>query len=264
MSIQSHFAGVSKQLQIASEDVKNLFQAHRATVGTGREELIAKFFQDHLPKAFGVGAGLIMSPKGEFSNQADIVIFDGITNAPLQAGSSASLFAIESVYCLIEAKTNLTPSELADAIAKCRRYKTMERRFAEFATPANGASLFLIFAFEAASPEKFKETLASAIAGIPHEQQPDFVVVPGSFVAIAGQYHEFSQLGVPGSSYRESVVRKGELDRRRGAGYKIYSFGENALLIFFIWLTSWLQRSGRRGSELVSYLPSDAVWGKEL
>lgn len=264
MTIDEYFSQVSMEMQQQSNRIRESFKSHRPTAGTNREALIAKFMEKHLPKSFGVGSGLVMSAEGIFSNQADIVIYDQLLNSPLHADLPENLFTVESVYGLVEAKTNLTPSELSDSISKCRRFKGLERQFLPGpSVPKIKDSLFIIFAFKAAKPKKVKETLLEVISDVPVAERPDFIVVPGSFVVHAGQYFELAKIGQPESSHRKSIERKdtAALEALKGEGLAFYDLGDDSLMMFFIWLTSWLQYAGSRTVPLFSYLP-DRTWGR--
>ena len=251
--LQSHFEAVSKQLNASSAHIGELYRSHKPTLGREREELIEEFFSAHLPAKFGVGSGLIYSPSGDFSNQADTVIFDKHNNKPLHAGTSGKLFLVESVYCLIEAKTNLSPTQLDDAIEKCVRFKNLKREFGEFVIPKSRESLFVIFAFSASAPEKFYTTLKSSLDNLPLDLRPDFIVVPGSFMAFSGKYFELSQAGEKNSLFRRELESKGLVDERLSSGLK-FAKSPDSLLLFFLYLTSWLQRAGSRASDAMRYV----------
>lgn len=266
MTIDKYFSQVSVEMQQQSDRIRESFKSHKPTVGTNREVLISSFMEMHLPKSFGVGSGLVMSAEGIFSNQADIVIYDQLLNSPLHADLPNKLFTVESVYGLLEAKTNLTPSELSDSINKCRRFKGLERRFLPgLSEPRIRDSLFIIFAFKAAKPEKMKETFLEAISGVPVAERPDFIVVPGAFVVHAGQYFEIATIGQPESPYRKSLERKGtvDLEALKSEGLVFYDLGDDSLVAFFIWLTSWLQYAGSRATPIQSYLP-DRTFGRQV
>jgi hypothetical protein len=181
-------------------------------------------------------------------------------NAPFHAELPNRIFTVESVYALIEAKSTLTPSELVDAVAKGRRFKAMTRHFSEVTAPKIQDSLFIIFAFEAAAPNTFRDTVASALNTIPGPERPDFIVVANSLVVTAGSYFELSKLGKENSAYRRELLQKPlepALARALAQGFQVGILGEHALMAFFMWLTSWLVRAGYRTADLHSYLPED-------
>lgn len=138
--LPDYLADVGRDMAAKSAAIRRDFATHRLSAGENREDVVARFLVDHLPKRFGVSSGLIFSHDGVFSNQADLVLVDDQNNAPLHSATRNKLWPIEAVYALVEVKTNLSPTDIADAVAKGRRFKRMERRFCTSATPANSFS----------------------------------------------------------------------------------------------------------------------------
>jgi len=108
MSIHEYFADIAEELNRQSNSIRKRFASHRPSAGRNREKLVADFLRAYLPKAYGIDTGLILASTGEFSNQADIVIFDATYGAPLFPDASEKLWLIESVYAMIEVKTDLS------------------------------------------------------------------------------------------------------------------------------------------------------------
>lgn len=67
--------------------------------------------------------------EGEFSNQADLLIVDHMSNAPLYPVYKNKVWLVESVYAMVEVKTKLTNTEIKDIIPKCRKFKKMKRKY---------------------------------------------------------------------------------------------------------------------------------------
>ena len=117
--------------------------------------------KEYLPKAFSIGTGLILSSEGEFSNQADLLIADQLNNAPLYPESNNKLWLVESIYSLIEVKTNLEPLNIKDAIKKCVKFKRLKRVFQNVPSqPRITDSLFILWAFNGPDLNIEKKTLA--------------------------------------------------------------------------------------------------------
>ena len=131
MILPEYLSEVAKDMRAKSAAIRRDFASHRLSAGENREDLIAEFLVNHLPRKFGVSSGMVISHDGVFSNQADLVVVDEQNNAPLYAASRNKLWPVEAVYALIEVKTTLHPAELTDAIAKGRRFKALKRRFCE-------------------------------------------------------------------------------------------------------------------------------------
>src|SRR5215213_57356 len=123
MALHDYFADITEEIKRRSDRVRLGFSTHRPSAGDLRENIVAEFLRDYLPKAFGVDTGLILAKTGEFSNQADIMVVDHIYNAPLYPTESKHLWLVESVYAMFEVKTSLSPGELSDSLAKCKRFK---------------------------------------------------------------------------------------------------------------------------------------------
>jgi hypothetical protein len=103
---------------------------HSGEAGRSREIAVREFFSSNLPSAIGVKEGFVIDSKGGVSKQSDLLLIDEIWNKPIGSGPNP-FWLRESVYTLIEIKTNLNRIDIADAIAKCRAFNptgpTVER-----------------------------------------------------------------------------------------------------------------------------------------
>lgn len=267
MVLPDYLADVAKEMKARSASIRRDFASHHLSAGENREDLVEKFLREHLPQRFGVGSGLVISGDGMFSNQADLVITDAFNNSPLYGSSSNQLWPAEAIYSLVEVKTTLTLPELRDAIAKGRRFKKLPRQF----TDAGHAqrikdSLFVIWAFDCPSSATLKANLESELAGVPRQEQPDFVVVPDRLVAQSGSCLELTVLGQPGSAHRAALHRAHgpDLSSQISRAVHLYDMGENALLAWYIWVDSWLRQAGARLTTPTAYLPADRIYGQLL
>ena len=264
MAIPEYFASVAEELRRQSDRVRFNFATHRPSAGDNRESIVAEFLRSHLPQSVGVSTGLVLSSDGIFSQQADVLITDVLTNAPLYSTMPEQLWLAESVYAIIEVKTNLSPREIADSIEKCRRFKSLARSFSPLpASPKISDSLFITWAFEAPSPETVKDNYAEAIRDIPREEQPDFVVVPDSLVIKSGNYYSLAKLGQKGSAHRRALEAEhgDNVDALLGDGFDLWHLGDSALMVWFAWLNSWLTDAGTRTATVLSYIP-EGKWGR--
>jgi hypothetical protein len=145
-------------------------------------------------------------------------------------------------------------------------FKTMKRQYSEvtsLATSRLDDSLFIVFAFEAAQGKTCKNTVAGALQNIPTTEQPDFIVVANSLLIQSGSCFELAKLGQPNSNFRKTLFEKPidpKLQAAINQGFEIH-VGEHTLMVFFIWLTSWLKRAGRWTTDLHSYLPLNTSYG---
>ena len=260
MTLPEYLADVTRAMQIRSDSIRRDFASHHATDGANLESLVRDFLVDHLPGRFSVDSGLVITSDAKFSNQADLIIADGLRNAPLYPREPSSLWPVEAVYALIEAKASLTPRALKDAVQKGRRFKALERSFLVTAEPpVTTDSLFVIWGYDSPQPQTFKENLFETLADVPRTEQPDLIVVPDCLVARSGTYFEVTRIGAPGSVYRA------EMEGKYGAGLseklaiaEVQAFGTNALMAWFVWLDSWLRHAGSRSYDPVRYIPPDS------
>jgi hypothetical protein len=263
--LPDYLSDIAREMRARSASIRRDFASHRLSAGENREDLVSAFLRDHLAARFGVNSGMVISNNGLFSNQADLVITDSLNNSPLYAQSSNQLWPAESVYAMVEVKTNLNLTELRDSVSKARRFKTLPREFTDAGQFQRiRDSLFVIWAFDSPSAETIKANLAIELANVPRAEQPDLIVVPDKLVVRAGTYFELSKFGQPGSSYRM------QLNHHYGAALpavmsqvmEIYDMGENALLAWYVWFDSWLRQAGSRLTTLSDYLPADRIFGR--
>lgn len=263
MVLPEYLADIAREMRAKSSSIRRDFASHRLSAGENREDLVAAFLSDHLPKRFGVGSGMVISHEGLFSNQADLVVVDTLNNSPLYGTSRNQLWPVEAVYSLLEVKTNLTPTELKDSIAKGRRFKSLTRRYCDAGQGQRVFdSLFVIWGFECPSPETLKSNVLAELAKVPLNEQPDFIVVPDRVLISCGSYLELSRLGQLGSAHRT------QLHAQHGPNLSallppalVMDLGENALLAWYVWFDSWLRQAGDRLTTPSTYLPVDKTFG---
>lgn len=267
MTLPEYLSDVAREMRAKSASIRRDFATHHLSAGENREHLVARFLEEHLPKKFGISSGLIISHDGLFSNQADLVVVDQSNNAPLYGTARNKLWPVEAVYALIEVKTSLTPSDMSDAIEKGRRFKTLPRHFCiSGQVQQTTDSLFVIWAFDAPSPEKVKANLIKSLAKLQRSEQPDLIVVPDSLVAQAGNYLEIVRIGKPGSQYRQEIESKHgkNLETLLPEIVEVNNFGENALLAWYVWFDSWLRHAGVRLTDPLAYLPPNTEFGSRV
>lgn len=265
MVLPEYLSDVARDMRAKSASIRRDFASHRLSAGENREDLVADFLTNHLPRRFGVSTGMVISHDGVFSKQADLVVVDEQNNAPLYAATRNKLGPVEAVYALIEVKTTLGPGDLSDAVAKGRKFKSLQRRYCEVGQVQRITdSLFIIWAFDSASSSTVKANLITALANVPRSEQPDLIVVPDRIVARAGTYLELSKLGQANSPYRTQLhAQHGpNLDALIQEPVEVGEYGENALLAWYVWFDSWLRQAGSRLTDPVAYLPPNETFGR--
>ena len=265
MSIDKYYKAISQELSNKSEEMRIGFSTHNLSAGENREEVVGKFLTDNLPKSFKVDSGLILSMEGEFSNQADLLIVDHMSNAPLYPDYKNKVWLAESVYAMVEVKTKITNAEIKDIIPKCRKFKKMRREYQSVPSiPRIQESLFIIWGFDGSSPETLKKNIIDNLKDVPVEEQPDFIIIPNSMIATCGEYRKISEFGKAGSLFNQEILSKNPGKNYEDI-FEVYEFiqsKDNSVLIFLTWLTSWLKSAGYRSAPIASYLEASRVFGE--
>ena len=122
--VEGHFRDYSQALNSQSDRIRRDYPTHSGEAGRSREIAVREFFSSNLPSAIGVKEGFVIDSKGGVSKQSDLLIIDEVWNKPIGSGPNP-FWLRESVYASIEIKTNLNRIDIADAIAKCRAFKSL-------------------------------------------------------------------------------------------------------------------------------------------
>jgi hypothetical protein len=192
---------------------------------------------------------------------------DQLNNAPLYPDSTNKLWLVESVFAMIEVKTNLTPDTIRDSMNKCRRFKKLARNYQTVPyLPRIKESLFIIWGFEGPSPETLKQNILDALESIPVDEQPDFIIVPDSILVTAGSYRRLSSFGMTGSVFQQKILNEnpGKTYEEIFEPAEFLLLKDNSVLVFLTWFTSWLKGAGTRSAPLESYLAKGKVFGDKI
>lgn len=266
LSIVEHMSETAEQMRGRSRAIRRAFAMHKGAAGDHRESLVQRFLEDHLPNRFGVRQGFAISLDDWVSNQADVLIVDHENNAPLHAGESHELWPVESVFALIEVKTELSPRDIRDAVEKCRQFKQLNRRFVNTDGQKIKESLFVIWSFDGAAAATIKSNLVKVFHEVPAVERPDFVIDLNGLVATSGSYLEISKLGQTDSPHRRELETKhsGDLLNLLPDSLEALDAGVNSLLVWYLWFDSWLRNAGTRHCDPLAYIPPERHFGKKL
>lgn len=121
---------------------------HNATKGAEAEQVFRKFLNTHIPQRFSVGSGFIVDPKGEVSNQTDVVVYDAFNCPVYRASDSASIFPSTNVAAVVEVKSSLDKHALKDAWKKIAAIKSLSKRNVPRPGPTLYQTAGYVFAFE--------------------------------------------------------------------------------------------------------------------
>lgn len=262
--LKQYLDDLTNDLNRNSERIRQFFATHHLSAGENREELVSNLLKEHILPMAGISTGLVMSANGAFSNQSDVVLFDPLSNAPLFPKNPIPIWLLEATFGVIEVKTQLSPTEIADAVAKCRRFKSLQKHFADGLGRRHlDTHLFILWAFEAPSNATAKTNIQAALQGVPDELQPDFVVVPGRFIVTSGEYRRLSLYGQIGSAaHAQAVAASGNNPLSMPVPLQMLDLGPNTLAAFLIWVNSWIYAAGPRRPDLIPYYPNQ--WGTSV
>jgi hypothetical protein len=110
---RSFASSFAHELAVQSEQIGRLI-GHGPTLGSEREELLRALLERHVPRRFHVATGFIEG----LPRQLDILIYDQVDYAPLFRAGNLVVVPPEAVRALIEVKSTLDSSELADALTQ--------------------------------------------------------------------------------------------------------------------------------------------------
>jgi hypothetical protein len=252
--VDGHFRDYSQALNSQSDRIRRDYPMHSGEAGRSREIAVREFFSSNLPSAIGVKEGFVIDSKGGISKQSDLLLIDEIWNKPIGSGPNP-FWLRESVYASIEIKTNLNRIEIADAIAKCRAFKSLQPDWTNSGkVPPNQDVLFGVWAFESPSVETSIDNLAEAIQDVPTLLQPDFLVVPGKFYAYSGPLHILLSAG--GSAYLQNRQTWDQEARVNLLGAPIVQAfdGPHAITLALFFLNNWISGAGPRSANIINYM----------
>lgn len=114
--MREYILGKSKQFSLEIEQILCKV-GHSALKGYHAENIFREYLCEVLPKKYSVDTGIICSidhqnNKTKYSKQMDVVIYDGFNSPPLQNLSGFKIFPSESIYAVIEVKTELSHDNL--------------------------------------------------------------------------------------------------------------------------------------------------------
>jgi hypothetical protein len=131
------FSGIGYQMSLIDENMKRNFERtssikHRGDKGSARENLLRDFLREsgYIPDKFGIseGSSHVISTTGHISNQVDLLIFDKLNSPKLMSIDDIQYFPIESVYGIIEVKSNIDSKDtLFDALKKIKSFKSLKK-----------------------------------------------------------------------------------------------------------------------------------------
>jgi hypothetical protein len=184
VNIQELISQAGRHLRAEFENIKNS-NPHFAERGAEAEIILSKFLNQHLPKRFAAGSGLIVDQRNNVSSQTDVIIYDAENSPIYRKGERVLILPNDNVSAVIEVKSKLTKRELEDAAQKIVSVKALEKspitdvdQPVTFSPLITTRTLGVVFAYESAtSLQSLAENLRDINRDIPSEQWIDSVVV---------------------------------------------------------------------------------------
>lgn len=184
MNIHELISQAGRHLRAEFENIKNS-NPHFAERGAEAEIILANFLNQHLPKRFAAGSGLVVDRSNNVSSQSDVIIYDAENSPIYRKGDRILILPNDNVSAVIEVKSNLSKRQLEDASGKIASIKTLEKspitdvdQPVTFSPLITTRTLGVVFAYESAtSLQSLAENLRDINMGIPSNQWIDFIAV---------------------------------------------------------------------------------------
>lgn len=112
--ISDYMAWLSSSISRYEGLAKSLVR-HRSEKGRIIEGVVKSALRVILPGRFSIGTGFAITASGKISSQLDLVIYDGLGNAPIILEGGTGLFPVECIYGFVEVKSVLNGAAIDDA-----------------------------------------------------------------------------------------------------------------------------------------------------
>lgn len=261
INVPAYLRRISERLAKESREIGHDY-VHRGASGRSREDQVKAFLDRHLPAAFKVSRGFLVSADNVASSETDLVIADASWSTPLYGQTDNPYWLIESICASIEVKSKLSLSEIRNCMNKCRRFKGLRRDWTNtrtseigkslFAPGAIEDSLFIIWAFGGPGTQTIIDNFSAAFEPIPNLDRPDLILVNDRFCSFSGSLQLFFQAQVEYFRNRQQFIDQVVAIKDQP---NIISFecGSLAIVVFLFYLTQWLQRASPRSANIMNY-----------
>jgi len=184
MNIQELISETGKHLRQEFEHIKNS-NPHFAERGAEAEIILLDFLNQHLPKRFAAGSGLIVDHKNNISSQTDVIVYDAENCPVYRKGERVLILPCDNVASVIEVKSSLDKSQLEDASKKIASVKKLEKspitnvdQPVTFSSLITTKTLGVVFAYESTtSLQTLAENLKEINQSVPSDHWIDLIVV---------------------------------------------------------------------------------------
>jgi hypothetical protein len=116
-----------QQVLLVKFDLSSKSITHSGVMGEVNEQHFIEVLRRYLPKRYAVDQGIVVDCNGNTSDQIDVVVFDRQYTPTLLDQHSHRFIPAEAVYCVLEAKPNLSKQYLEYAATKAESVRRLER-----------------------------------------------------------------------------------------------------------------------------------------
>lgn len=256
-------------MKAEAELLLDFYKKHPGKLGEAREIILQNFFSTYLPKSLSVGSGFTLISDTLISTEQDIIIFDALHSPVLFPNNRSAIYPHTAVRCLIEVKSNLSKQEIEKSVRKAQLVKQAWRE-APISPMAQSTSilepLVCLFGFNGPELKVLKESIIEVQKEIAEQDRLDLTCLLGSGILSSGSYFNVSIFGQENSPYKKDLTseRLQMINSRYPNRLKCFDFEDNALLVFYYWMTSYIMHMPPLFPDLIKYAPSDMEWGSEL
>lgn len=115
------------ELQNQLEQARYMIPNHKPSLGFMAEAILRNFLKSVLPQKVTIGQGFVECG-GELSYQCDVILYDAINYAPLYSYGEIVIVPHDSVFAVIEVKTNIDSKRFGDTLYAFQRLEQMRVR----------------------------------------------------------------------------------------------------------------------------------------
>jgi hypothetical protein len=126
MDVHRIFQGIANKMLIDFNEIQAQI-IHDGERGEQREQVVRDFLAKYLPKKYAIGTGHVLDLGGNISKQCDIVIYDAFNCPLLLVEEGYQLFPVEAVLGVIEVKSILNASLIAESAKNIQSVKQLQR-----------------------------------------------------------------------------------------------------------------------------------------
>lgn len=251
-SLREVFAASTQRLMAELAELRGAFN-HPSIKGSGGEGAVINQLRRHLPTSIGITTGQIMDYGGDLSPQVDVILYDA-TRCPMifTSPNGENTVPVEGVIACIEVKLHLTLEELRKCVKSAQKIKQMDRR-AYLPTPFqftynvydrqwhDHPIYYTVFAFE--TDNLYAGRLNEVNAGLPPHERIDTICYLDRGVMVNA---------VAATSVMESAPVTFS-PTSTGISLLVDAETENALLVWFLNLTTIVLQASTRPIDLAAY-----------